>query len=443
MQQRLIMLWVKCQYGNDDRERPKMTQRNTRPAALLASAFLALALLACSLSAAPTTGLVATATPVPAVTNTPVAASPAAGATPGHAFDLAAVKQALDPDVAAYMAANNVVGCAVAIAYPGAAGGPLLTQVFSYGLASKATQQPVTPATEFEIGSLSKLFTADLLALFVGQGKMALDDPLQNYLPASVHVPTFNQQAITLRELATHTSGLPRTDGLPTIRKVNDVFVFGYATDDELYHFLDTYQLARPPGVVWLYSNLANALLGVAEEQLSHSPYDALVTDQISAPLGLTGTRAALTVAEQPNLAQGYQADGQPAPAAVTVSASTAAGGLHSTATDLAAYLVANINPVATPLAQALQLTQQRQAIGPKPGVVMGLGWLIASPGTPAEQYSKDGATAGFTAYIAFSPARRSGFAATCNGHNVSQSLAPQINQLLLGASATESDDTP
>ena len=385
-----------------------------------------------------------TATVANAVTPTPAAsAGPAPGATPARAFDLAAFKQVLNPDVAAFMAANNVAGCSVAIAYPGSAGGPLLTQVYSYGLASTAAQQPVTAATEFEIGSLSKLFTADLLALFTGQGQMALDDPLQKYLPASVHVPTFNQQAITLRQLATHTSGLPRTDGLPSIRMVNGVSIFGDATDDELYHFLNTYPLTRAPGAMWLYSNVANALLGLAEEQLTHSRYDSLVTGKIAGPLGLPGTRAALTATEQPKLAQGYGADGQPAPAFATASASLAAGGLHSTGTDLAAYLVANIDPSATPLAQALELTQQRQAIGPKPGVVMGLGWLIANPGTTAEQYSKDGATAGFTAYIAFSRSRRSGYAAACNGHNVSQSLAPQINTLLLGASETESDDTP
>jgi CubicO group peptidase (beta-lactamase class C family) len=372
-----------------------MRQRFVAPLCIMG---LVLAILACNFSAAPATPVAPTATVANAVTPTPAAsASPAPGATPARAFDLASFKQALDPGVAAYMAANNVAGCSVAIAYPGTAGGPLLTQVYSYGLASKATPRPVTPATEFEIGSLSKLFTADLLALFVGQGQMALDDPLQKYLPASVHVPTFNQHAITLRRLATHTSGLPRTDGLPSIRMVNGVSIFGDATDDELYHFLNTYPLTRAPGAMWLYSNLA----------------------------------------------QGYGADGQPAAAAATTSASLAAGGLRSTATDLAAYLVANIDPSATPLAQALTLTQQRQSIGPKPGVVMGLGWLIASPGTPAEQYSKDGATAGFTAYIAFSPSRRSGFAAACIGHNVSQSLAPQINTLLLGASETESDDTP
>ena len=341
------------------------------------------------------------------------------------------------------MAANNAPGCSVAIAYPGPAGGQLLTQVYSYGVASKATQQPVTPATEYEIGSLSKLFTADLLALFVGQGQMALDDPLQKYLPASVQVPTFNQQAITLRQLATHTSGLPRTDGLPMVRKVNGQSVAGYATDDELFSFLGTYQLTRAPGAMWLYSNLANALLGVAEEQLTRSSYASLVIDQVAGPLGLPGTRAALSAAEQPNQAQGYQANGQPAPAYALTSASLAAGGLRSTATDLAAYLVANIDPSGTPLAQALDLTQQRQSFGPKPNIVMGLGWLIVSPGTPAEQFAKDGDTPGFNSYIAFSRGRRTGFAVVCNGHNVTQTLAPQINKLLLGASETASDDTP
>ncbi len=409
----------------------------------VALGFLLLALLACNLSGTPTPALPTptVAALAPAATPAPIA-TPAPVATTGKAFDPVRFKQDLDPAVSAFLAGNNVAGCAVALAYPAPAGTKLFTQTFSYGLASKATQKPVTPATLFEIGSLSKLFTADLLALDVTESQMRLDDSLQRYLPAGARVPTYQQQAITLRQLATHTSGLPRTDSQPQVRKINGVVVWGYATDQELFAFLKSYQLTRAPGAEWLYSNLANALLGVAEEQVGQAGYEELVVNQIAGPLGLSDTRATLSAAEQANLAQGYQENGQPAPAFAETGASLGAGGLRSTAQDLAIYLVANIDPDTTGLAPVLEMTQQRQSFGPKTTVSMGLGWLITNPGASSEQFSKDGSTAGFSSYIALSRVNRTGFAVACNGHNVGNLLAPQINKLL-GAAQTEVDDTP
>jgi CubicO group peptidase (beta-lactamase class C family) len=390
----------------------------------------------------PATKLPATqAPPTLPATNLPATQAPAT-ATAAHVFDAVRFKQDLDPLVAAFMAANNVAACSVALAYPDPSGNKLLSQTFSFGLASKATQSPATASTLYEIGSLSKLFTADVLALFVNQKQMGLDDELQKYLPASAHVPSFNQSTVTLRELATHTSGLPRTSNLAQIRKVNGIPVMGYSTSDELIAFLSGYQLTYAPGSQWLYSNFANGLLGVAEEKIGQSDWETVMVNRVAVPLGLPDTRATLSPAEKANLAQGYQADGQTAPAFAVSGPMLAAGGLRATIQDLATYLIDNIDPGRTKLAAALDLTQKRQSIGPTSNVAMGLGWLILNAGTPTEQFAKDGATTGFNSYIAFSRNSRTGFAVVCNGHNVTQVLAPKINSLL-GASETADDDTP
>ena len=402
--------------------------------------LLVLTLLACNLAGGATSTATSTATPPATTVAATAAAPPSPTAAPARTFDLSVFKRGLDPAVAAYLSADNVAGCAVGIVYPDPSGQQLVSQSFSYGLASRATQQPVTAATLFEIGSITKVFTSDLLALFVTQNRMALTDPLQKYLPATVHVPTYGQQAITLVELATHTSSLPRTPGLPAVRDINGVSVFGYATESELFAALSGYQLTHAPGTQWLYSNFANSLLGLAEEKASGTSYESGVVNQIIGPLGLAHTRITLTPAEQANLAQGYTANGQPAPSVANSGASLAAGALRSNIQDMDAYLIANIDPGATRLAAPLRLTQQRQSIGPRPNVVMGLGWMIINPGAPSEQFAKDGATAGYTAYAAYSTRARTGFAALCNGHNVSQDLAPKINQLI-GASETVSDD--
>ncbi len=109
---------------------------------------------------------------------------------------------------------------------------------------------PVNGATQFEIGSVTKGFTALLLAEMVLKGDVALDDPARRYLP-SVPLP-MNGRAITLEDLATHTSGLPfMPDPLP-------------ATKTDIYRFLAGYKPKQAPGANWDYSNLGYWLLGEA-----------------------------------------------------------------------------------------------------------------------------------------------------------------------------------
>src|SRR5208283_4407870 len=114
--------------------------------------------------------------------------------------------------------------------------------------------------TVFEIGSITKVFTALLLADMAQRGEVALTDPVSKYLPKGVKMPGRNGHAIMLQDLATHTSGLPR---LPSNMKPKD-FMNPYAdyTPELLYQFLSSYELPRDPGSKWEYSNLGAGLLG-------------------------------------------------------------------------------------------------------------------------------------------------------------------------------------
>ena len=344
--------------------------------------------------------------------------------------------------MAAFMSQNNVAGCSLALVYPDQAQNKFQTHLLNYGRPAKGSKTAVDSTTEYEIGSLTKLFTADLLALFVRDGLMKLDDPLQKYLPASVHVPAFNGRAITLRDLATHTSGLPRKTGnVPQVRIVNGVPAWGYSTAAELFQFLNAYSLTRAPGSQWEYSNLAFALLGIADEKAGNATYDSLVTNRLAEPLSLHDTRIVLSAAQKARLAQGYSDTGDAAPPIAISGESLSAGALRSTIQDLAAYLVANIDPGATKLDSVLSLTEQKQAKGSSANGAAGLGWNISAPGTPQEQLTKDGSTAGFSSYIAFAKASRTGFAVVCNGHNVSKIVSPQLHKLL-GQAAVPIDDS-
>ena len=122
----------------------------------------------------------------------------------------------------------------------------------SYG--QSGTGRPLDGNTVFEIGSISKVFTALVLADMVRKGELALEDPVAKYLPDTVKVPARNGRQITLLDLATQSSGLPR---MPTNFTPKDpANPYADYTIRQLYDFLSGYQLPRDPGERYEYSNL-------------------------------------------------------------------------------------------------------------------------------------------------------------------------------------------
>ena len=126
----------------------------------------------------------------------------------------------------------------------------------------------------FEIGSITKTFTATVLSDMVRRGEVRLSDPLAGLLPAGVSVPSLKGRQITLEDLATHTSGLPRNpSNLDSLDPDNP---YADYTADQLYKFLGGYTLTRDPGSKWEYSNVGFGLLGHA---LALSPGRVLPMD--------------------------------------------------------------------------------------------------------------------------------------------------------------------
>jgi serine-type D-Ala-D-Ala carboxypeptidase/endopeptidase len=138
--------------------------------------------------------------------------------------------------------------------------GPEGRRVVAYGQLEKGDPRALSGDTVFEIGSATKVFTALLLTDMVERGEVALDDPVAKYLPAGVQMPERNGRSITLVDLATHTSGLPR---LPTNLAPKDPGnPYADYSVDELHEFLADYQLTRDIGSQYEYSNLGGGLLG-------------------------------------------------------------------------------------------------------------------------------------------------------------------------------------
>jgi D-alanyl-D-alanine-carboxypeptidase/D-alanyl-D-alanine-endopeptidase len=191
--------------------------------------------------------------------------------------------------------------------------------------------------TVYEIGSITKTFTGLLLAQAVKSGAARLDQPVAQLLPGYA-VPAYKGQPITLLDLATQTSGLPRMpDNMRPVRMDNP---YADYTAEGLKTFLAGHQLARQPGSVYEYSNLGVGLLGQALSEQAKKPYGDLIRDRIAIPLGMESTAVALSPSMRARLAPGHDAEGR-AVANWDMDALAGAGAVRSDAHDMIRYLQA------------------------------------------------------------------------------------------------------
>jgi D-alanyl-D-alanine-carboxypeptidase/D-alanyl-D-alanine-endopeptidase len=225
-------------------------------------------------------------------------------------------------------------------------------------------QPPLDASSVFEIGSITKVFTATLLADMVARGEVALDEPVARLLPPTVRVPARGNRQIELVDLATQTSGLPR---LPANLRWEDPahpVMAGY-TAGQLYEFLSGYTLTREIGSEYEYSNLGFGLLGHALALRAGMIYEQLVSDRILKPLGMTTTAISVTQAMKERFALPHGERGDVV-AIWDYGALVASGGICSTMTDMLTFAAANLDPSGGPLHRAMAATHTplRDAVG-------------------------------------------------------------------------------
>jgi CubicO group peptidase (beta-lactamase class C family) len=273
------------------------------------------------------------------------------------------------------------------------------THVVSAGKAGPGGAPALDGNTVFEIGSATKVFTATLLAEMIGRGEVHLDDPVAKYLPATVRVPTRNNKQITLLDLVTHTSGLPR---LPTNLQPKDPDnPYADYTVEQMYAFLSGYELTRDIGAQFEYSNLGAGLLGHVLSLRVGMSYEALVTKRILEPLQMRDTVITLRPDLRSHLAPGHDSAGSLV-ANWDLPTLAGAGALRSTMNDMLKFLAANLAGT-SPLAAALRTTHEsRRSLGTPDGSI-GLGWLLRR-GFGAEIVWHNGGTGGYHSFIGFDP---------------------------------------
>jgi CubicO group peptidase (beta-lactamase class C family) len=297
------------------------------------------------------------------------------------------------------------------------------TNIVVCGKLSANSPNLVNGDTIFEIGSVSKVFTSLLLADMVQKGEVKLDDPISKYLPASVKVPTRKGRQITLVDLATHSSGLPR---LPdNFEPADGNNPYADYTVAQMYDFLSNYKLTRDIGAKYEYSNFGMGLLGHILALRAGTNYEALLQERICRPLGMTSTALALSPAMKTRLAQGHNEKGRPVPG-WDISALAGCGGIRSTANDLLKLAAASVDLLKTPLAPAIALAETPRHATDSANTQIGLAWHITTR-FGSEIIWHNGETGGYHSYVGLDKAKKRAVVVLANAASGNDDLGQHL----------------
>lgn len=331
---------------------------------------------------------------------------------------------ALDAMVDADLQEHGVPGIAVGVVVDGE-----LSHVHGAGVADLRTKVVPDADTVFRIGSITKSFTGLAILALRDEGVLGLDDPLARIVPeaAGLTYPTRDSPPLTLRQLLTHTSGLPRLGDFNYTRPDSE------PSEQEILHSLTGFPVQNAPGTVGVYSNLGFGLLGIAVGKAAHVPLRTFMAKRIFAPLGMTSTAFDPSALPAGRLATGYEKGllGRLAPAPPwRLGASEGAGGIYSTVRDMARYVAFQLDaypPRSAPEAGPVRRSSVREAHesavhhgrfavqlrdAPAKGesfvtaysALYGYGWVREESCEFEERIWHNGAVDGFTAAVSFLP---------------------------------------
>ena len=243
----------------------------------------------------------------------------------------------IDAIYANYVATKHIPGMVWGIVIDGR-----LVHVGTAGVRDLATSGPITPHTAFRIASMTKSFTALAILKLRDEGKLSLEDPVSRWIPQFAHIelPTRDSAPLRVRQLLSHSSGLPEDNPWGDQQLA--------ATDADLTRWLDHgLPFSTPPGTRYEYSNYAFGLLGRIVTRASGMPYEDYVRTHILAPLHMTATTFRYADVPTSERAVGYRllpGGGYDVEPPLAQGAFGAAGGLLTTADDLAKYIAFHLS---------------------------------------------------------------------------------------------------
>lgn len=280
-------------------------------------------------------------------------------------------------------------------------------RVIAYGKTAAEKGEAVDRHTVFEIGSVTKVFTSLLLSDMVQRGEVALDDPVAKYLPNTVKVPQRDGQQIRLRDLPQQVSGLPRMPS--NFSPKNNADPYTDYSSEQLFQFLSSYQLTRPIGSQYEYSNLGMGLLGEALARRAGKDYASLLKERILNVLHMPNSDTSNNSDMQKRLALGHDVNLQLVPSWTWQSQALAgAGGLRSTVDDMLNFMAAQLGLTVTPLRDAMQTTQTQALPTGIPNLDIALAWHILKKPSGGEIVWHNGGTGGYRSFVGLDRASQS-----------------------------------
>lgn len=330
-----------------------------------------------------------------------------------------------------YLSANENSGLTFGIIYENS--DPL---IYTYGFSDKSKNKKVLQNSIFQIASITKVFTSTLLAIFVNDKLVALSDPVQKYLPSNVKMPEYDGVKITIEQICTHTSGLPRLPPNFWVSKQDKINPYANYTLNKLYEFLNNYKLSSKPGTISEYSNIGYGLLGQVLCNISEDTYEDLVVEKICDILNMPDTRTTLNKEQNARRVQGYSEFAVPVHEWTFQNCTAGLGGLFSTIKDMTKWLKFNMGAVDNSISDVIDITEKVYWQKPDGSNKIGLGWGIYdvknTAGENLRVYSKDGLAGGCTSYITFTKNPKTGVVVMSNSSNVSGFLGIALLNYLL-----------
>jgi CubicO group peptidase (beta-lactamase class C family) len=283
-----------------------------------------------------------------------------------------------------------------------------------FGWADRDQKKPATAETIYRVGSISKSFTAVALMRAFEQGKVALDEPLQKYLPeaAGFANPRAEAKPPTLRQFASHTAGLIREPALPNAA-AGPIAQW----EAKVLASIPATRFDTVPGARYQYSNIGFGVLGLALSRAVGIPFMTFVESQIFQPLQMRSSTFIIDERLRPQLAVGYanRPNG-------TIDATAPAaehdgrgykvpnGGIYSTVGDLAKFMAMMMGSAGDAVLSMSTRSEMMRVQTPGNGRSgYGLGFDISTAADGTRVVGHGGSVAGYTAYLAFDPERRVG----------------------------------
>ncbi|TDS16253.1 serine hydrolase domain-containing protein [Sphingobacterium paludis] len=302
-------------------------------------------------------------------------------------------------------------------------------KTFFYGETEQGNQTLPIETSLYEIGSITKVFTAVLLADLVTKNSVQLDDPIGKFLPDSVaQNPAI--QGITLKQLANHTSSLPRlADNWNTVADFDERDPYAAYDRKALFSFLKQFKGGKNPGEEYEYSNLGYGLLGELISIITKKPYMQYLQETLLSPLQMTSTLEKADPKKKQAFLKVYDEEGNETPV-WNWKAMIGAGGLKSNVKDLTLFAVEQFKMPSDDLQKAMALTRQFTFFTPN-NMDIGLAWHMSML-DGIIYYRHTGGTAGSSSFIGLSPDTKTSLVVLSNQSESVEEISVAIMERLL-----------